>query len=166
MSTTPVILLTGASRGLGLAIARHLLEQTSWEPNLVLVARTAAALTSLKNQYPTRVQCVVGDLGTKTTETVAEAVSKAIEAFGKLDSVIINHGVLEPVSSLAQLDIEQAKKAFDVNFFSVMALVTAAIPELRKSQGRVLFVSSGAAVKSYHGWSVYGYEKFFKILYT
>jgi NAD(P)-dependent dehydrogenase (short-subunit alcohol dehydrogenase family) len=44
---------------------------------------------------------------------------------------------------------------FDVNFFSIITLVQHALPALRESKGRVIFVSSGAAVNAYHGWGAY-----------
>jgi len=153
--SAPVILLTGASRGLGLAIANYLLLQP--ETNLVLVARTPSALDALKKQYPSRVQYVAGDLS--SPDIAAKAVATAVESFGKLDAVIVNHGGLDPVGKLADIDLAEAKCAFDVNFFSALALVTASVSELRKSNGRVIFVSSGAAVKSYQAWAIYGASK-------
>jgi NAD(P)-dependent dehydrogenase (short-subunit alcohol dehydrogenase family) len=62
-STDKVIILTGASRGIGLAMARFLLQQEKAKHKLVVVARTAGPLEELRKAYPGRVEVLVGDLG-------------------------------------------------------------------------------------------------------
>ncbi|KAL7276662.1 hypothetical protein RUND412_000322 [Rhizina undulata] len=155
-ATAPVIILTGASRGIGLAIAHYLLSPPH-SVNLVAVARTAPNLQSLQSQYPEQVTPVAGDL--THFSTAKAAVETAISKFGRIDAVIVNHGALGPVDKLENADPEQWRKLFDVNFFSAVVLVKEAIGELRKSRGRVVFVSSGAAVTGYQAWGAYGASK-------
>lgn len=87
-------------------------------------------------------------------------MSTAISKFGKLDAVIANAGILDPVGPIKDAKIEEWKRLYDINVFSVVDLVTKAIPELRKSGGgRIIAVLSGASTTSYDGWSAYGSSK-------
>lgn len=86
-------------------------------------------------------------------------MKQCLKDFGKLDAICASHGTLGSVSRLADADIEGWKKTFSINTFSVVELIQAAIPNLRKSKGRVIFVSSGAAVTPYLAWSAYGGSK-------
>ncbi|CCF46522.1 short-chain dehydrogenase [Colletotrichum higginsianum] len=154
MSSSKVIIVTGASRGIGLAIAQHLLKESH---KVVLAARSKDQLETLKAAHPGQVEYVAGDLGDlKTIPKIAEA---AVKTFGKIDGIVINHGVLEPVTRLADSSIDEWKKAYDINVFSGLALVQASLQELRKSQGCVLWVSSGAATGAYAAWGAYGTSK-------
>lgn len=155
--SSPVIIVTGASRGMGLAIAEYLLRDAS-SPRLFLVARTAAPLESLQSKYGAeRVRFLAGDIGTAGFPT--QVVNQCLSEFGKLDAVCANHGTLGSVSKIAEADIEGWRKTFEINTFSVVELVKAAIPELRKSKGRVVVVSSGAATFPYLAWGAYGGSK-------
>jgi NAD(P)-dependent dehydrogenase (short-subunit alcohol dehydrogenase family) len=154
MSSTKSILLTGASRGIGLAIATHLLENSH---NLTLLARTEAPLRELSAQFPNRVAILTGDLADLSLG--ARAVDIALQTFGKLDGVIINHGVLDPVRKVADSTPEEWRRAYDVNFFSALGIVQAALPALRETKGTVLFTSSGAAANAYQTWGAYGSAK-------
>lgn len=64
---------------------------------------------------------MAGDLG--NLATVKAVVEKAVSAFGRIDSLIVNHGVLDPVSKIADANIEEWKTSFDIGFFGVVALV-------------------------------------------
>lgn len=155
-NNSPVILLTGGSRGLGLAIANYLL--TNSATKLFVVARGAASLETLKASYPAgRIEVLAGDLG--AAGVGASAVQKAIEVFGKLDAVVVNHGVLDPTAKVEHADVEAWKTCFNINYFSAVEIVKEAIPALRESHGRVIFVSSGAATKPYLAWGAYGGSK-------
>ncbi|KAF2444867.1 NAD(P)-binding protein [Karstenula rhodostoma CBS 690.94] len=150
-----VIILTGASRGIGLAAAHYLLGQSH---KLVLVSRTASSLTQLRDQYGAdNVEVVAGDLSDFNIST--KAVEVANERFGRVDGLIVNHGSLDPVKKIADSSPEEWSKAFDTNVFSAIALIQAALPSLRKTQGRIILTSSGAAVGAYQGWGAYGAGK-------
>ncbi|KAK1455959.1 short-chain dehydrogenase [Colletotrichum cuscutae] len=152
--SSKVIIVTGASRGIGLAIAQHLIKESH---KVVLAARSKDQLEALKAAHPGQVEYVAGDLGDlKTIPKIAEA---AVKAFGKIDGLVINHGVLEPVTRIADSSIEEWKKAYDINVFSGLALVQSSLSELRKSKGCVLWVSSGAATGAYAAWGAYGTSK-------
>ncbi|KAF2644716.1 NAD(P)-binding protein [Massarina eburnea CBS 473.64] len=150
-----VIILTGASRGIGQAIAHHLLSQ---DHKLVLVSRTHSALDQLHYQYGSeRVEVLAGDLS--DFSLAQKAVALANERWGRLDGLIVNHGSLDPVQKIADTTPEEWRKGFDVNVFSAVGLVQAALPSLRKSHGRIILTSSGAAISAYQGWGCYGAGK-------
>jgi len=83
----------------------------------------------------------------------------ALQAFGRLDGVVINHGVLSPIARIEDASIEEWKKLYDVNLFSALAIAKETIPHLRAAKGAMLFVSSGAALKGYTAWGAYGSSK-------
>jgi NAD(P)-dependent dehydrogenase (short-subunit alcohol dehydrogenase family) len=154
MTNPKVILLTGGSRGIGLAIAHYLLRQSH---RLVVTARTEGPLRELEKQYNEQVAVVTGDaadfsLGSK-------AVEAAVSKFQRLDGLIVNHGVLDPVKRVTDSSPEEWRKSYDINFFSAIALVQASMPELRKTKGTILFTSSGAATSAYPTWGAYGSAK-------
>ncbi|KAI1496613.1 hypothetical protein F5X99DRAFT_399804 [Biscogniauxia marginata] len=94
-----------------------------------------------------------------TCETAPQIVESALKAFGKIDGIVINHGVLQPLTRLFESDVEEWRRAYDINVFSAVALLKEAIPELRKTSGRVVFISSGAAFSATVAWGSYGTSK-------
>jgi NAD(P)-dependent dehydrogenase (short-subunit alcohol dehydrogenase family) len=140
-----------------------------------VVARSIEPLQKLKEQYSKQVEVVNGDLA--DFSLAQKAVDAALKSFGQLDGVVLNHGILGQVGKIAAADIDQWKKDFDVNFFSLVAFVRslfihdyrilsltnlqakAALPALRQSKGKIIFTSSGAAVSGYPGWGLYGATK-------
>ncbi|CAH6721770.1 uncharacterized oxidoreductase [[Candida] jaroonii] len=151
-----VCILTGASTGIGNAIAKIYLSKEGTK--LIAVARSQGPLEELVKEFgEERVGIVVGDIA--KTETTEKCIDLAISKFGKIDSVIANAGVLEPVTSVEDLDINAWKKAFDINFFSVVELAKLSLPHLRQSKGRFVSVSSGASIGATKGWGCYGSSK-------
>ncbi|KAL4919666.1 hypothetical protein BDW62DRAFT_178790 [Aspergillus aurantiobrunneus] len=151
------IIVTGASRGIGLAITKYLLSAPQAH-NVVVIARSAEPLQSLKSQYSKQVAVLNGDLSDLSLGP--KAVALALQSFGRLDGMVLNHGVLGQVGKIATADIEQWKQGFDVNFFSLVSFVRAALPALREGgEGRIVFTSSGASVSAYRGWGLYGSTK-------
>lgn len=136
--STKTILVTGASRGkksafpkikcsrltlppsgIGLAIAMHLLDHSH---NVVVLARSKDALEKIQAQYPQQVRVVVGDMS--NLSLAQKAVDVTIQEFGRMDGIVINHGVLTPVKPVADFNVEAWKHNFDVNFFSAVAFVS------------------------------------------
>ncbi|ORY94393.1 hypothetical protein BCR43DRAFT_476111 [Syncephalastrum racemosum] len=158
--SSPVFIVTGASKGIGKAIALQSL--TKFNARVVAVARSAELLDALKADATKlgkhdALELLVGDV---TSQDVARhAVSRALDKWGQLNAVIANAGVLEPIATVAESPVEGWKHLFDVNFFSVITLVQEALPALRKSKGAIIMVSSGAASKGYRAWGAYGASK-------
>lgn len=137
-----------------MAVAHYLLKQKC---RLVVTARSEGPMRKLSDEYPGQVEICVGDMG--EMQTGPKAVEAATSKFEKLDAVVVNHGLLEPITRIAQGDVEDWRKAYDVGFFSAVSIVIAAIPALRASKGRIIFVSSGAATSAYSTWGAYGSGK-------
>jgi NAD(P)-dependent dehydrogenase (short-subunit alcohol dehydrogenase family) len=96
---------------------------------------------------------VAGDLSAMGT---ADAVVQgAIEQFGRVDAVINNAGIVEPIAFIAEADPVAWERNLAVNLLAPVLMVQAALPYLRLSGGRVINVSSGAAVNAVRGWGAY-----------
>jgi NAD(P)-dependent dehydrogenase (short-subunit alcohol dehydrogenase family) len=89
----------------------------------------------------------------------AAIVETAIQTYGRLDGIILNHGTLGPVKRLSESTAQNWRDAFDVNFFSAVEIIQAALPELRRSHGKIVVTSSGAATNAYTAWGAYGASK-------
>ncbi|KAK9470793.1 uncharacterized protein V1510DRAFT_422179 [Dipodascopsis tothii] len=155
-ASTPVILLTGGSRGLGAAMARKLLAEPI-KAKVVLIARTEPGMKALQAEYPGQVEYVIGDVG--KDEVNEAAVKLAVDKFGSLTGAIFNAAILDPIAPVAKADVSAWKNLFDINYFSLIAGLKAAIPYLRESKGKVVFISSGAAHHYFYGWGAYGASK-------
>ncbi|KAI8957810.1 NAD(P)-binding protein [Daldinia sp. FL1419] len=149
-----VFIVTGASRGLGLAVAQSLIKASH---KVFLVARSEKDMQMFKAQHESSVDFIAADLA--DFKVAPKVIESALKAFGKIDGIVINHGVLSPVTRIFESSAEEWRKAYDINVFSVVALLKEAIPEIRKSKGRVIFVSSGAAFGAYAAWGCYGTSK-------
>ena len=105
--------------GIGAAIAELLLEKSH---NVVLIARTEQPLEELRKRYPEQVLVLAGNLG--DLSLAWKAVDSALARFETLDGLIINHGMMDPVTKIETSDIGEWKELFDVNFFSAVAFVS------------------------------------------
>ncbi|KAI1825010.1 short-chain dehydrogenase [Xylaria intraflava] len=149
-----VFIVTGASRGLGNAIARLLLGKSH---RVFLVSRSEDGLRELAAGHGGSVAYLSADLA--DSKVASEVVASAVKAFGRIDGLVVNHGSLSPITRICDSDVEEWRRAYDVNVFSAVALVKESIPELRKSHGRVIFVSTGASTTPYVSWGAYGTSK-------
>ncbi|KAI7893927.1 uncharacterized protein EV154DRAFT_126110 [Mucor mucedo] len=157
-----VVIITGASRGIGKAATLEAL--TKFDSKVVAVARSSALLDELYHHVDKELgkghllELVVGDV--TDDHVLQKAVNIAVDKWGRLDSIIANAGVLEPLDNIATAPVEGWKRLFDVNVFSILSLIQHALPYLRKSdKGSIIIVSSGAALKGYKGWGAYGASK-------
>lgn len=164
MSDKPVVLLTGASRGLGLAILQLLLSgSTSTQApipasRVVTISRTLPTeLVALQSSHASDLVCVQGDV---TDEGVnAEAVRAAVDKFGALDAVVLNAGIVA-TQRIDSLEPKSLAHILNVNTVALVTTLGAALPELRKSsRASVVFVSSGAATGNIAGWGAYNASK-------
>ncbi len=153
MNGAPCVVVSGASRGLGAAVARILAEMGA---AVVLTARSAVPLDALVNEIRAakgRAFAIAGDISDPTT--ARRCVNAALDNFGRLDAVVNNAAIIEPIARLADVDAEAWRRLFDVNVLGAVLLTQAALPQLRARQGRVINVSSGAAVHPIRAWGAY-----------
>ena len=159
MTDQPVALITGASRGLGRALARSLAAD-GW--HLVVDARGAPALEEaageLRSAGAASVEAVTGDVA--DPEHRGRLVAAA-ERLGRLDARVNNASVLgpSPQPQLADYPLDVLPQVYEVNTVSPLALTQAALPLLERSGGRIVDVTSDAAVEGYEGWGGYGSSK-------
>ncbi|ORX91013.1 NAD(P)-binding protein [Basidiobolus meristosporus CBS 931.73] len=149
---TPVVIVTGASRGIGRAVTLEALEQGAF---VVSVARTEHLLQTieLETTFPENYSYIVADLSSE--KDLERVVTHTIDKHGRIDSIILNAGVIDPIKSLGDIKEAEWRRLFELNFFSVVSLVRKALPELRKSRGNCVMVSSGAAMIAFPGWAAY-----------
>ena len=153
--TPRTALLTGASRGLGRALAAAL-NARGWR--LVVDgrdgARLAAAVAALPS--PDLVTAVAGDVADP-----AHRGALAAAVPDRLDLLVANASELgpSPLPPLAELPPAQLQRVLAVNVVAPLALTQLVLPALRAAGGTVLAVSSDAAVEAYEGWGGYGASK-------
>jgi NAD(P)-dependent dehydrogenase (short-subunit alcohol dehydrogenase family) len=152
----PTALITGASRGLGRALAASLAAD-GWR--LVLDARTAADLDAAAARLAPRAAEVVALAGDVTDPDHRRELAAA--AGDRLDLLVLNASSLgtSPLPPLAAYDLDALRAVLDTNVVAPLALTQLLLPALRSAGGRVVAVSSDAAVAAYPGWGGYGASK-------
>jgi NAD(P)-dependent dehydrogenase (short-subunit alcohol dehydrogenase family) len=152
-------LVTGASRGLGRALAERLATD-GW--NLVVDARDPARLDAARVAVdasgPGTVVALPGDVGDPVH---VAALVGAAAGQGRFELVVNNAGALgpsplPPVASLRSPDLEHL---FRTNVVAPLQIIQAALPHLRAGHGAIVNVTSDAAVEGYEGWGAYGASK-------
>ena len=88
----------------------------------MILARGKEALDRIQSSYTKTARVVVGDMADLSLPQ--KAVDVAIKEFGRLDGLVLNHGVLPPVTTIGNCDLGAWKENFDVNFFSAVAFVS------------------------------------------
>ena len=149
-------LITGASRGLGLALARTLVAR-GW--NLIIDARGAEALEAIRAELAglTTVTAVPGDV---TDKEHGQALAEAAHEAGGLDVLVNNASILGPSPQPELLDypIEVLEEVYRTNVIAPLALIQSIRSEL-KPGARILNITSDAAVEPHEGWGGYGSSK-------
>lgn len=148
MADLPLALVTGASRGIGAAVA-HALAPTH---RLLLGGRDAAALDKLAGALP--------DARPWPVElTDVEALTAAAAEIGELDVVVHSAGIarLGPVEIAPDADW---REQFEVNVLAVVRLTRLLLPALRAAKGHVVVINSGAGQNARAGWAPYAASKF------
>lgn len=134
-----VVLITGGSRGLGLVLARRLVGEGA---RLMLVARDACELGRASRELRQRggiVETFAADATDPTTAT--EAVATTVGTLGRLDMLINNAGTIV-VGPLENMTEEDYAAAMDIHFWAPLRFMNAALPDLKKTRGRIVNISS------------------------
>jgi NAD(P)-dependent dehydrogenase (short-subunit alcohol dehydrogenase family) len=153
----PVAVVTGASRGLGLALARSLVAE-GWA--LVLDARRPLDLDAAAAELAglTTVRAIAGDVA---DDAHRSALIAAATELGGVDLLVNNASALgpSPQPNLADYPIAELAHVYAVNAVAPLALTQHALPSLRAHHGTVINITSDAAVEPYEGWGGYGSSK-------
>jgi NAD(P)-dependent dehydrogenase (short-subunit alcohol dehydrogenase family) len=146
-----VVVITGASRGIGAAAARVFAAAGA---KVALLARSGAEIEALAAEIgpdALALRCDVADW-----DAVQAAVGAVLARFGRLDVLINNAGAIEPIARLAEADVAAWGRGIDINLKGVFHGMRAALPVMRaQGGGTIITVSSGAARNAYEGWSSY-----------
>ncbi|MCL4265872.1 MAG: SDR family oxidoreductase [Anaerolineae bacterium] len=152
----PTVLITGVTRGLGLALAR-VLAQRGW--HLIINGRNQATLQTVHRELSahTQVTAVPGDV---TDKAHRQALAVAAQAAGGLDAVINNASFLgpSPQPNLLDYPLDVLAQVYQVNVMAPLAVLQAVRAQL-KPGARLINVTSDAAVEAYPGWGGYGSSK-------
>ncbi len=154
---TRIAIVTGASRGLGRALAGAL---AGAGYALVIDARTGAELETaradLAAAHPgTTVTAVPGDVADPAHRAaLIDVASRA----GGVDLLVNNAGTLgaQPLLALADYPLDELRAAFEANVVAPVALIQAVLPALRRRGGAIVNITSDAATGAYAGWGGYG----------
>lgn len=144
----PTALITGASRGLGAAIARELAPTH----DLLLGARSADALAPILAELP-------GATGWPVALTDYPAVAAAASEIERLDVLVHNAGIAD-LGTVAESSVEQWRSTLEVNLIAVAELTRLLLPALHAANGHVVLINSGAGLRANPGWGSYAASKF------
>ncbi len=149
-----VVIVTGASRGIGAAAATALGKAGA---TLVLTARSAAEIDSVAQAITrdggsaTAIPCDVSDWN-----AVQRLVAATQQRYGKIDALINNAGVIEPIAVTAESDPAEWARSIQINLIGAYYVIRAVLPSmLAAGGGTIVNVSSGAALNPLLGWSAY-----------
>ena len=146
-----VVVITGASRGIGAAAVRAF---SAAGAKVAALARSESQVAELAAELGPNVMalgCDVADWG-----SVRAATGAVTAHFGRLDVLVNNAGVIDPIARLADADVTAWSQSIDVNLKGVFHGMKAVLPVMRaQGSGTIITVSSGAATNPLEGWSAY-----------
>ena len=147
-----VVLVTGASRGIGAATVRAFADAGA---RVVLIARSRGEIADIAGEIgPDRALAVPCDISRYWE--VAQAVDAAVDTFGRLDTLVNNAGVIQPITGVMKADPETWGQTIDINVKGVFHGIRAAAPVMAaQGGGTIITISSGAAQNALEGWSAY-----------
>jgi NAD(P)-dependent dehydrogenase (short-subunit alcohol dehydrogenase family) len=145
-------LITGVSGGLGAALAAHVLDAGDRVSGTTRDAGAAAAFSARAGAFG-----LVGNIA--DAGEAARLIGAAVEALGGLD-ILVNNAGYGLAGAVEAVSDAEARAQFDANLFGPLAMIRSALPHLRASSaGRIINVSSMAAVESYAGLGLYNASK-------
>lgn len=154
MSDTKVWYITGASKGMGLSLAKQLLAKGH---QVAATSRSVAAFDQLASYGH---QFLPLEVDLKSEESIADSLKKTIEKFGALN-VVVNNAGYGLGGALEELTAKEINENFEINFFAVVRVVQQSLLYLRKQRsGHIINISSIAGFAPSLGWSIYCAAKF------
>lgn len=145
------VVITGASRGIGAEAVRVFAKAGA---NVALLARSTDAIADLAGEIGS--QAIAIPCNVARYAEVSTALEVTVKTFGRLDVLINNAGVIEPIARLADVDPDEWAQAIDTNLKGVFNGVHSALPVMKAAGGGSIFnISSGAAHGPMEGWAHY-----------
>ncbi len=149
--TSKTVMITGASRGIGAQTARIFADAGA---NVALLARSQDAIADIAGEIGAKAIAIPCNVA--RFSEMSSAVDMIVNAFGGLDVLINNAGIVDPISHLADADPDAWGQLIDINVKGVFNGMRAALPALKEGGGgSVLTISSGAAHNAIEAWSAY-----------
>lgn len=156
MFNNKVVIITGASSGIGLAAAREFANQGAY---LVLAARRENLLSEIEKELSAITKVIVVKTDVSIEEDCKNLIDKTVEHFGKID-ILINNAGISMRALFKDLDLLVIKQLIDVNFWGTVYCTKYALPWLLNSQGSVVGVISIAGFKGLPARTGYSASKF------
>jgi NADP-dependent 3-hydroxy acid dehydrogenase YdfG len=153
-----VVVITGASSGLGEAAAKHL---SALGATVVLGARRADRIEKLAREIQDNGgKALAIDMDVTRRDQVKKLVDSAVEQFGRVDVILNNAGIM-PLSPVDRLNVEEWDRMIDVNIKGVLNGIAAVLPYMKAQQsGQIINTSSVAGHKVFTGSAVYSATKY------
>lgn len=156
-----VAIITGASQGIGQAVARQLADLGI---HLVLCARNISKLQflagQLKESYP-QIKTLVVSCDVRSAEAVQNVVDQTLKQFQRIDILINNAGVAHKLGLLQEISLEDIDRTVDTNLKGAIYAMRAVLPTMiQQHGGTIININSIAGKTAYPYWSVYDASKF------
>lgn len=149
--TKPQVVVTGASKGIGAAIAKELAE----DYHLILLGQDENKLAELTQQLPSA-EYFIADL---TQSAEIANISRKLEKFSKIRGLVHSAGLLVN-GEIKDLSFEDWLSSFSLNLFAPALLSKALLPALSKDLGTIVFINSGSGFNASEGAGAYSASKF------
>lgn len=160
-----VAIITGASKGIGAATARRMGKLGA---RVVLAARSQEAISHIAKELnesggtSIAIACDVADYN-----QVNSLVAQTIMKFGKIDIIVNNAGLIDPIGHITDVSPQDWGKVIDVNVKGIFNMLHAALPGMvARGKGTIINISSGAATSALEGWSHYCASKAAALMLT
>lgn len=148
MASRPTALVTGASRGIGAAIARSL----SDTHDVLLGGRDSAALRTLNGELP-------GSRPWTADVTDYDELARVVSGIDRLDILVHSAGMVE-LGPVSETRADAWQRTFELNVVAVAELTRLLLPALRAAEGHVVLINSGAGLSARPNWGSYAASKF------
>lgn len=158
LSAGPVVVLTGASRGIGFCIAERLCASGYTVYAGKRTTSTMKFLAPLQEKYPRNLHVV--DIDVTVQAQIDAAIKTICEQEGRID-ILINNAGIEYWGSIENISIDEAQELFNVNYFGPTRMCQAVLPIMRKQMsGRIIQIGSRGGFRPVPSLSVYSATKF------
>lgn len=158
LHSSPVVVVTGATRGIGFAIAKQLCSHGYTVYAGKRITSTLKFLAPLEQQYPDHLFPIEIDVTNQAS--IDKAIKTIFEKEGRLD-ILINNAGIEIYGSVENITIDEAQMMFDVNYYGPMRMCQAVLPIMRSQMsGRIIQIGSRSGFRPLPSISVYAATKF------